>query len=141
MLRPDASGGASTGRKYFIAGNWKMNPDTLEEAKALAQEVRSRCSGCRQVLGEVTARHGHLRVLPLPLPRHRRRHHQGHQGVCRSPGRVYRGQVSAFPRCCARACDLLHAVSPPSARTSSDARCGAGAVSYTHLTLPTICSV
>lgn len=46
MLRPDASGGASTGRKYFIAGNWKMNPDTLEEAKALAQEVRSRCSGC-----------------------------------------------------------------------------------------------
>lgn len=39
MLRPDASGGASTGRKYFIAGNWKMNPDTLEEAKALAQEV------------------------------------------------------------------------------------------------------
>lgn len=28
------------GRKYFLAGNWKMNPGTLEEAKALASAVR-----------------------------------------------------------------------------------------------------
>jgi hypothetical protein len=26
-------------RKYFIAGNWKMNPATLEEAKTLAADV------------------------------------------------------------------------------------------------------
>ena len=29
------------GRKYFLAGNWKMNPGTLEEAKTLASAVRS----------------------------------------------------------------------------------------------------
>ena len=27
-------------RKPFIAGNWKLNPGTLEEATQLAQEVR-----------------------------------------------------------------------------------------------------
>ena len=26
-------------RKYFIAGNWKLNPTTLEEAKSLATAV------------------------------------------------------------------------------------------------------
>ena len=28
-------------RKYCIAGNWKMNPTTLDEAKKLAADVRS----------------------------------------------------------------------------------------------------
>lgn len=28
-------------RKYCIAGNWKMNPSTLDEAKKLAADVGS----------------------------------------------------------------------------------------------------
>ncbi|KAJ1479953.1 Triosephosphate isomerase [Baffinella frigidus] len=33
------------GRKYFLAGNWKMNPGTLEEAKALASAVVKSAEG------------------------------------------------------------------------------------------------
>ena len=34
-------------RKYCIAGNWKMNPATLDEATKLATQVRRQCSRCR----------------------------------------------------------------------------------------------
>jgi len=34
-------------RKYCIAGNWKMNPGTLDEAKKLAADVGSPVPHCR----------------------------------------------------------------------------------------------
>lgn len=34
------------GRTPFIAGNWKMNPLSLDEAKSLAKQVSSYRSGC-----------------------------------------------------------------------------------------------
>jgi len=38
--------GGSGDRKYCIAGNWKMNPSSLEEAKKLASDVRIDCCPC-----------------------------------------------------------------------------------------------
>jgi hypothetical protein len=33
-------------RKPFIAGNWKLNPATLDEATSLAKAVRAQVEGC-----------------------------------------------------------------------------------------------
>jgi len=46
--------GGSGDRKYCIAGNWKMNPSSLEEAKKLASDVRIDCCPfCVVVCGRV----------------------------------------------------------------------------------------
>lgn len=41
MMAPSTMRLRGGDRKYFIAGNWKMNPATLDEAKTLAADVSS----------------------------------------------------------------------------------------------------
>ena len=97
-------------RRKIAAGNWKMNPTTLEEAKELASKVCAldpdgdnpggpprvsviphvcflRAGG--QICGGPGARPGCVCVLPLPVPRASGRDLQGHAGRGWRRGRVH----------------------------------------------------
>ena len=58
-------------RKYCIAGNWKMNPATLDDAKNLATEVRApRCAAfpCRPKVEPPTVRSQIEPASPRAVP-------------------------------------------------------------------------